>query len=117
EESLGGSVYEFMHPDDANDLLSQLAIALEMGETSLRHEGRWRARDGATRWVEMRLQFDMGAEGLLGTSGVLADATERRQAEDALRQSEEYFRSLIENSSDMMAVMNADGTVRYVSPA
>jgi PAS domain S-box-containing protein len=65
----------------------------------------------------MRLQLDTGAEGLLGTSGVLADSTERHAAEDTLRQSEQYFRSLIENSSDMMAVMNRDGTVRYVSPA
>ncbi|MGH7446235.1 MAG: PAS domain S-box protein, partial [Longimicrobiales bacterium] len=117
-ESLGGSVYEFMHPDDRNALLERLAVALELREPHLRHEGRWRARDGSMRWIEMRLQLDTGADGnLLGTSGVLADATERREAEDALRQSEEYFRSLIENSSDMVAVVNPDGTVRYVSPA
>jgi PAS domain S-box-containing protein len=117
EESLGRSVYQFMHPDDRDSLLANLAIALETGESQLRHEGRWRTRDEETRWIEMRLQLDAGAAGLLATSGVLADATERRLAEDALRQSEAYFRSLIENSSDMMAVMNTDGTVRYVSPA
>ncbi|MBR9989252.1 MAG: PAS domain S-box protein, partial [Gemmatimonadetes bacterium] len=117
DESLGRSVYQFMEADDRDALLSQLAVALETGESQLRHEGRWRTRSGETRWIEMRLQLDVGAAGLLGASGVLADATERRLAEDALRQSEEYFRSLIENSSDMVAVMNRDGTVRYVSPA
>ncbi|HSK18514.1 MAG TPA: PAS domain S-box protein [Longimicrobiales bacterium] len=117
DECMGRSVYQFMHPDDRDALLAQLAVALETGDAQLRHEGRWTARDGETRWIEMRLQLDVGAAGLLGTSGVLADATERRLAEDALRESEEYFRSLIENSSDMMAVMNRDGTVRYVSPA
>ena len=117
DECMGRSVYQFMHPDDRDALLAQLAVTLETGDANLRHEGRWTARDGETRWIEMRLQLDVGAAGLLGTSGVLADATERRLAEDALRASEEYFRSLIENSSDMMAVMNRDGTVRYVSPA
>jgi diguanylate cyclase (GGDEF)-like protein/PAS domain S-box-containing protein len=117
EESLGCSIYQFMDPDDRDGLLAQLAIALETGEANLRHEGRWRTRARETRWIEMRLRLDVGATGLLATSGVLTDATERRAAEGALRQSEAYFRSLIENSSDMMAVMNTDGTVRYVSPA
>jgi PAS domain S-box-containing protein len=116
-ESLGRSVYEFMQHEDRNALLAQLAVAMEMGEPHVRHEGRWKTRDDEVRWIEMRLRLDMGAEDLLGTSGVLADVTERRAAEEALRQSEQYFRSLIENSSDMMAVMNTDGTVRYVSPA
>src|SRR5690606_2554723 len=80
EESLGGSVYQFMGREDRNPLRSQLAVALEIGESHLRHEGRWRTRDDDTRWIEMRLQLDLGAEGLLGTSGVLADVTERRIA-------------------------------------
>jgi two-component system sensor histidine kinase/response regulator len=35
----------------------------------------------------------------------------------ALRRSEQYFRSLIENASDIITILNADGTVRYESPA
>ena len=35
----------------------------------------------------------------------------------ALRRSERYFRSLIENASDTITVLNADGTVRYESPS
>ncbi|MBW3655983.1 MAG: PAS domain S-box protein [Gemmatimonadetes bacterium] len=46
-----------------------------------------------------------------------AQVRERERAEQALRHREEYFRSLIENASDVITVLEADGTVRYQSPA
>ncbi len=42
---------------------------------------------------------------------------ERRHAEQALRRSEEQFRSLIENALDLILVLEADGRFRYVSPS
>jgi diguanylate cyclase (GGDEF)-like protein/PAS domain S-box-containing protein len=46
-----------------------------------------------------------------------AQVGERERAEQALRHSEEYFRSLTENASDVVSVLEADGTVRYHSTA
>ncbi len=43
------------------------------------------------------------------------EVAEREKAEDALRRSEQHFRSLIENASDILTVLNPDGTVRYES--
>ena len=45
------------------------------------------------------------------------DVTERRRAEDALRASEERFRSLVQNASDIVLVLAGDGTIIYESPA
>ncbi len=42
---------------------------------------------------------------------------QKERASDALRQSEEHFRSLIENAQDIIAVLNIDGTFRYASPS
>jgi PAS domain S-box-containing protein len=45
------------------------------------------------------------------------DVTERRQAEDALRQSEEFSSSLMRNSAVSILVVNDDTSIRYVTPA
>lgn len=40
-----------------------------------------------------------------------------RQAEEKLRRSEEHFRALIENASDFIMILDADGAIRYQSPS
>jgi PAS domain S-box-containing protein len=51
---------------------------------------------------------------------ILENALNRTQVmreQEALKASEEHFRSLIENSSDMIHVLNTDGEIRYASPS
>jgi two-component system sensor histidine kinase/response regulator len=45
------------------------------------------------------------------------EIAERRRIEEVVRRSEEHFRSLIENGSDMISVVDLDGTIRYESPS
>ena len=53
----------------------------------------------------------------VGLVGVSMDVTERKRAAEALGQSEERFRALTQNSSDIVTLLGTDGTVRYQSPS
>ena len=48
---------------------------------------------------------------------VARDITDRHAVQDALRTSEQYFRSLTENAHDVIHVINPDRTTRYLSPS
>ncbi len=50
-------------------------------------------------------------------ANVLATAIDRAHTEDALRKSEEHFRSLIDNASDIVTILSEDGIFRYASPS
>src|SRR6184192_2816598 len=54
---------------------------------------------------------------LQAVANVLATAINRARAEEALRRSEEHFRSLIENASDIVTIVGDNGVFRYASPS
>jgi len=81
-------------------------------------EARVRRFDGSVIWVRFTARAFRGDGGeVLRYEGVLEDVTDRRRAEEALRSSEERFRSLVQNASDLVSILDADGVVRYESPS
>jgi PAS domain S-box-containing protein len=48
---------------------------------------------------------------------VARDISDRVEANQRLQESEQHFRRMIENASDLITIMDADGTIRYLSPA
>jgi PAS domain S-box-containing protein len=47
--------------------------------------------------------------------GTFQDITERKQAEEALRKSEEYFRAITENANDVLFIVDEKGNITYCS--
>ena len=75
-------------------------------------------KDGSFVWVDISVTLVRDAEGQPAeVFGVIRDVTQRKKAEEALRTSEEYYRTLIENAWDAIAIVNADGTMLYESPS
>jgi len=81
-------------------------------------EAAVRRFDGAVIWVRFTARAVHGEDGeILRYEGALEDVTDRRRAEEGLRASEERFRSLVQNASDLISILAPDGVVRYESPS
>jgi PAS domain S-box-containing protein len=52
-----------------------------------------------------------------GYMGIASDITERKHAQDALRKAEETFRTLLQESSDIVVIVSPTGDIQYISPA
>jgi diguanylate cyclase (GGDEF)-like protein/PAS domain S-box-containing protein len=75
-------------------------------------------KDGANRYVGTSISLHKDSSGKpIGFSGIIRDMTERKRAEEALRQSEEKYRTLVENASDMVFRLDNTGHITFVNPA
>jgi len=71
---------------------------------------------GNCRWFNVSASLFEG-QGPTRAVIIYDEITERKKAEIALRESEKYFRTLIENAPDYIRILNEDFTIRYVSPS
>jgi diguanylate cyclase (GGDEF)-like protein/PAS domain S-box-containing protein len=73
-------------------------------------------KDGSEFPIEMSLG-ETHEDGERLFTGVIRDVTERKEAENAVKESGERLRTLLQSTSDIITLLEADGTVRYISPA
>ena len=114
----GGQWKSVVHPEDASAFATALRTAVRE-QAPFRCEARVRREGGAWRWVSTYADPRWSQQGrFLGHVGFTIDVTHRREAEDALRESEEKFRQLAENIRDVFWMIDGSGDeVLYVSPA
>jgi PAS domain S-box-containing protein len=92
-----------LHPDDKERVFAGLSTLFEEGHYS--HEYRFQHKDGSYRWMNDDLRLDHDESGdPVRMVGYWMDITARRQAEQALRDSETRYRQLAELSPDGMYV-------------
>ena len=115
-ERFSGTLDEFMnfiHPDDRAQVGASVSKALKSGK-SFGHEERIIRPDGSVRHLHSAGEVIRGGNGgAVRMLGVCVDVTERKQAEQALRESEQSYRLLLKGARDYAIYMlDTDGRVR-----
>ena len=104
---------ERVHPDDLPRVEEELRASLDSGRTETRCDHRVVLQDGTVRMIEGRGQVVRDWEGrALRLVGTCLDVTETWTAHEALRASEERFRSLVTVSADVVWHTDASGQVK-----
>ncbi|MCE5268377.1 MAG: PAS domain S-box protein [Planctomycetaceae bacterium] len=103
---------ERVHPEDqqATELVIARAMS-EGGDYKALYRALW--PDGAVRWVESRGRVELDARGVaVRCYGVMNDMTERKQAEQAVRESEAKYRRLHQSMRDALVRVDMDGYIQ-----
>jgi PAS domain S-box-containing protein len=104
---------EAIHPEDRAPWLAAIEQSAS-GLTPFQIDYRFRSRSGDWRWVRSLATPTERDDGSVSWDGISFDVTELKATEQALRESEERYRRLVEAAPDAI-VIHQDGRIRFAN--
>ena len=115
---VGKQPREFAHPDDANTVTSLCRRALAYSGTTATGIWRCRRHDGDYLWIETTARARANERAQFGAVVCASrDISERKQIEDALRNSEQRFRTALETLRFVAVGLDVHGRITFCNDA
>jgi diguanylate cyclase (GGDEF)-like protein/PAS domain S-box-containing protein len=107
-----------LHPDDRERILAADERFERGGDEPFDEEYRLLAKDGSVVWVREEAVLVTDDQGKpLYWQGLMYDVTDRKEAEEALRRSEERYRTVVEEQTELVCRFAPDLTLTFVNGA
>ncbi len=114
EELMEKPFYEWIHPEDVNRVVAAFRKTFITGKHR-KLEYRYKQKDGSYIWFENRGQLLYENGQVKGVISFARDISERKVAEEALRESETLFRAIFNNAAVGIALINKEGEIETVN--
>ena len=108
-------VFANLHPDDHAGMIASIQASAKK-LTPWQHELRVKFDDGTIRTLFGNALPRLEKDGSVLWHGFITDITERKLAEDFVRESQARYSSMIANISDVITITDSDGVIKYESP-
>jgi diguanylate cyclase (GGDEF)-like protein/PAS domain S-box-containing protein len=115
EEAQALDLGQFLHPEDASQVLTCFRKGLAEHAMPSYCQFRLLTKAGEAIHIEAGISLIKREGQIVGIQAFLGNITERKQAEEALRKSEERFRALYDNNPSMYFTVDRNGTVLSVN--
>ncbi len=119
EELLSGTVpfSSIVHPEDLQRVIREVQENRENCVDQFQQEYRLVTKDGQVRWVDDRTVIEREADGRISHyQGIVIDITERKKAEEALREKTEELDRFFTVALDLLCIADTDGYFHRLNP-
>jgi PAS domain S-box-containing protein len=116
QELLSMNFWDFVHPDDRQSVSERGKRRQQGLPVTSRYEFRIVAKDGTDKWIDLSgatVIFNGKSAGIVS----VLDITGRKQADEALRESEKKYKLLVDKLPDLVFVLNMELKTIYVTPS
>jgi len=117
-ELLGRNNRQFIDQKTAKEIYAMFNNVYTTGKPSKGFDWQMTRQDGTKRCVEASATLRRDSSGkAIGFRGIIRNITERRQAQEALKESESKYRLLADHMKDQIWLMDLNLRISYVSPS
>jgi PAS domain S-box-containing protein len=118
EDFLSGAITysEIIHPDDLERVTGEVHDFCDEGADQFRLEYRIITKNGGLRWVNEHTHVERDAAGGVSTfEGIVIDVTERRLAEDSIRESRGKYQAIVDSFDGLIYICSQDYRIEFMN--
>ena len=115
EQAIGTKVYNYVEPAHHEIMRKALEKVFRTGMLGKPEVLGMGPKGPDTVWYETRVSPNKIDDRVISVTLISSDISGRKKAEEALRESEEKWRSLVENAPNFIMVINLDSTIEYIN--